>query len=168
MWNPWQGSITDVSLGTGRPDEILDLTTLDGEQGQLLVSVGPGWPIRLWPLRRYREPSELPDRDGGTRCVVETCPAGDGSVAVAVGTTSGPLRLLNLDGTSGYRSTKRLTGHAGRITGLATIAGSGGRGARLGQRRPLAPALEPAALACGQGRLVRAPRVRRRGGSKPG
>ena len=127
LWNPWQGSITDVSLGTGRPDEILDLTTLDGEQGQLLVSVGPGWPIRLWPLRRYREPSELPDRDGGTRCVVETCPAGDGSVAVAVGTTSGRLRLLNLDGTSGYRSTKRLTGHAGRITGLATIAGSGGR-----------------------------------------
>lgn len=127
LWNPWQGSITNVSLDTDRAGEILDLAALDGAHGRMLASVGPGQPIRLWPLGDDRGPSELPERDGGTRCVVEACPTDDGALLLAVGTTSGRLRLVNPDRPAGYRSSKRLTGHAGRITGLATIGGVTGR-----------------------------------------
>lgn len=127
LWNPWQGSITDVSLDTDRAGEILGLAALDGAQGQLLVSVGPGRPIRLWPLRPNLGPSELPERDGGTRCAVEACPTGDVDLLIAVGTTSGRLRLANPERAAGDRSSRRLTGHSGRITGLTTIVGAAGR-----------------------------------------
>jgi WD40 repeat protein len=127
LWNPWQGGITDVTPATDRAGEILDLTALNGVGGQMLVSVGPGRPIRLWPLRRDQAPFALPERDGGTRCVVEACPADDGALLIAVGTTSGRLRLVNLDRRAGHGSQKPLAGHAGRITGLTTIAGATGR-----------------------------------------
>ncbi|WP_172885622.1 AAA family ATPase [Jiangella sp. DSM 45060] len=124
LWNPWQGSTTDVTTGTG--GEILGLATLSGSHGTSLASVGTRQPTRLWPLDGEGEASELRGRDGGTRCAVEACPTADGTSLLAIGTTSGRLRLVNPDRATGQQPMP-LTGHAARITGLAMFDAGGER-----------------------------------------
>lgn len=127
LWNPWRGSTVEVTHDTDRGGEILGLAALDGARGLMLASVGPGQSTRLWPLADDRVPSELAEHDGGTGCVIEVCPTDDGTLLLAVGTTRGRLRLVTPDGATLQSAPKQLKGHAGRITGLATIGGARGR-----------------------------------------
>lgn len=126
MWNPWQGTTTDLTPDTGRGGEILGLAPLDGAHGLMLAAVGSGQPIRLWLRDGDLAPLELAVRDGGTACVIQ-CSAGNGTPLLAVGTTNGRLRLVSPGHDTGHRWSKQLAGHTRRITGLATIDGADGR-----------------------------------------
>ncbi|NKY28543.1 WD40 repeat domain-containing protein [Nocardia gamkensis] len=129
LWNPWQGSTVDLTPHIDRAGEILALAAMDGAHGLRLASVGAAQPIRLWPLAEDLEPTELPGGDGGVGCAIEACRLENGTTLLAVGTTLGRLRVssANPDDVRGADRPKVLAGHAGRITGLATVARAAGR-----------------------------------------
>lgn len=127
VWNPWNGRTADLVPDALRGGEILGLAALDSATGLRLASVGSGRPARLWPLPEGLEPFELPERFGGIPCVVSAFRTDEGGLALAVGTLNGRIWLLDPSQVDEYRSWRRLSGHAKRITGMATIRGAAGR-----------------------------------------